>query len=207
MNKLLSGERKKPRDHQGLMRESLTSNLARRTLCDGKATTLILLRVNQRQVTGRKEAPAPTLKSAGAFLCCKIHPINVTSLERKTPQLRGASVNRLSFDGRPNQTVSKLSHLIHSKVNSKFRVRSNYPIPDLYGGHMESLPVSVFCTYFESRAKSGMDSEVPGTRHGAVKNQIPYASKLGSEGQMEAKEWKRSLGLPLPQNFHRRASI
>ena len=71
---------------------------------------------------------------------------------------------------------------------------------------MESLPVSVFCTYFESRAKSGMDSEAPGSRHGAVKNQIPYASKLGSEGQMEAKEWKRSLGLPLPQIFHQRAN-
>ena len=48
----------------------------------------------------------------------------VTSTERKTPQLRGASVNRLLvLADRPNQTVSKLSHLIPSKVNSK------YPIP------------------------------------------------------------------------------
>ena len=54
----------------------------------------------------------------------------VTSTERKTPQLRGASVNRLLvLADRPNQTVSKLSHLIPSKVNSKLRVRSNYPIP------------------------------------------------------------------------------
>ena len=54
----------------------------------------------------------------------------VASTERKTPQLRGASVNRLLvLADRPNQTVSKLSHLIHSKVNSKLRVLSNYPIP------------------------------------------------------------------------------
>ena len=132
---------------------------------------------------------------------------NLLSVERKTPQLRGAKRESVSCPDETESELTELSSLIHSKVNSKLRVRSNYPIPDLYGGHMESLPVSVFCTYFESRAKSGMDSEVPGTRHGAVKNQIPYASKLGSEGQMEAKEWKRSLGLPLPQNFHQRASI
>ena len=129
----------------------------------------------------------------------------VTSKERKTPQLRGALRESVSCPDETESGVTELSPLINLKVNSKLRVRSNYPIPDLYGGHMESLPVSM-CYYFESRAKSGMDSEVPGSRHGAVKNQIPYASKLGSEGQMEAKEWKRSLGLPLPQNFHQRAN-
>ena len=53
----------------------------------------------------------------------------VTSTERKTPQLRGASVNRYCLTGDRIRTVSKLSHLIPSKVNSKLRVRSNYPIP------------------------------------------------------------------------------
>jgi len=57
MNKLLSLERKKPRDHQGLMRESVS--------CPDETET----------------------------------------------------------------ELTELSPLLHSKVNSKLRVRSNYPIP------------------------------------------------------------------------------
>ena len=53
---------------------------------------------------------------------------NLLSVERKTPQLRGASVNRLVLTDAESGTTT-LSPLIHSKVNSKLRVRSNYPIP------------------------------------------------------------------------------
>ena len=54
----------------------------------------------------------------------------VTSTERKKPAVKQASyVNRYCLTGDRIRTVSKLSHLIPSKVNSKLRVRSNYPIP------------------------------------------------------------------------------
>ena len=118
-------------------------------------------------------------------------------------RLQGTKPRPLARPGLLNRFISLTAEPIW--VNSNIHILpSQPPKPAIVGGHMESLPVSM-CYYFESRARSGMDSEVPGSRHGAVKNQIPYASKLGSEGQMEAKEWKRSLGLPLPQNFHQRA--
>ena len=54
----------------------------------------------------------------------------VTSTERKKPAVKQASyVNRYCLTGDRIRTVIKLSHLIPSKVNSKLRVRSNYPIP------------------------------------------------------------------------------
>ena len=53
----------------------------------------------------------------------------VKSLERKTPQLRGASVNRLVLTDDTESGTTTLSPLIPSKVNSKLRVRSKYPIP------------------------------------------------------------------------------
>jgi len=54
----------------------------------------------------------------------------VTSTERKKPWDHQSFLREsVSFDGRRIRTVIKLSHLIHSKVNSKLRVRSNYPIP------------------------------------------------------------------------------
>ena len=55
---------------------------------------------------------------------------NLPSLERKKPAVKQASyVNRYCLTGDRIRTVSKLSHLIHSKVNYKLRVRSKYPIP------------------------------------------------------------------------------
>jgi len=54
----------------------------------------------------------------------------VTSTERKTPQLRGAKRESvISLGGQTESELTELSPLIHSKVNSKLRVRSNYPIP------------------------------------------------------------------------------
>ena len=53
----------------------------------------------------------------------------VTSTERKTPRLRGALRESVSFRDETESGVTELSHLINLKVNSKLRVRSNYPIP------------------------------------------------------------------------------
>ena len=53
----------------------------------------------------------------------------VTSTERKKPAVKQASyVNRLVLTDAESGTTT-LSPLIPSKVNSKLRVRSNYPIP------------------------------------------------------------------------------
>ena len=48
---------------------------------------------------------------------------------RKTPRLRGALRESVSFRDETESGVTELSHLINLKVNSKLRVRSNYPIP------------------------------------------------------------------------------
>ena len=53
----------------------------------------------------------------------------VTSTERKTPQLRGALRESVSCPDETESGVTELSPLINLKVNSKLRVRSNYPIP------------------------------------------------------------------------------
>ena len=51
--------------------------------------------------------------------------------QTKKPAIKQAlKLNRLVLTDDPeSDQISKLSHLIHSKVNSKLRVRSNYPIP------------------------------------------------------------------------------
>lgn len=53
----------------------------------------------------------------------------VTSTERETPQLRGALRESVSCPDETESGVTELSPLINLKVNSKLRVRSNYPIP------------------------------------------------------------------------------
>ena len=99
----------------------------------------------------------------------------------------GTKPRPLARPGLLNRFISLTAEPIWAKSNIHI-LPSQPPKSAIVGGHMESLPVSM-CYYFDPRAKSGMGSEVPGFWHGAIKNQIPYADELGSEGQ-----WKQRAG-------------
>jgi len=50
--------------------------------------------------------------------------------QTKKPAIKQAlKLNRLVLTDSESGSLKELSHLIPSKVNSKLRVRSNYPIP------------------------------------------------------------------------------
>ena len=96
--------------------------------------------------------------------------------QRKKPRLRGLVRGTIGYGltATDKQSLIRLSPSVKS---------INRP---LYGGHMESLPVSM-CYYFDPRAKSGMGSEVPGNGQESSRTRFLTADGLAPKGKR--KQW------------------